>query len=86
MNFMHGIMHAQEPTPTARVRNFFLEHRELFNVGQEWWNELEAEGGSTWYKPWTWGSDEVLTNLVPWVKRNRQQVWSMLYGSLDPNI
>jgi hypothetical protein len=86
LNFMYALMRDRQPTAGAAVQNFFLQHRDLFNAGQESGNELEAEGGSSWYAPWTWGDEETLANLTTWVTRNKQQVWSMLYGSLQPNI
>jgi hypothetical protein len=86
LDFMFAIMHDTAPQPTPAVEKFFLEHQELFNVKQESWNKLESEGGSHWYKPWTWRSEEKLENLLPWVQRNRRVVWSMLYGNLPPNL
>jgi hypothetical protein len=86
LDFMFAIMHDGVPQPTSAVETFFLDHRELFNVKQESWDKLEGEGGSHWYKPWTWGDEEILKNLIPWVQRNRRTVWSMLYGSLNPDL
>jgi hypothetical protein len=86
LDFMFAIMHDGVPQPTSAVEKYFLEHRELFNVKQESSDKLEGEGGSHWYKPWTWGDEETLKNLVPWVQRNRRTVWSMLYGSLSPDL
>jgi hypothetical protein len=86
MNYIFPIMHGDEPAPTNSVRNYFLEHRDLFNAGREGYSELESESTSSWYAPWTWGDERLSTDLTPWVVRNRNRVWAMLYGDLSPNI
>jgi hypothetical protein len=82
LNFMFGVMHGRDPAVLPPVEKFFLQHKGLLNVKQEDWDKLESKGGGKgiWQKP----DEEKLENLVPWVKRNRQVVWAMLYGNLDP--
>jgi hypothetical protein len=79
-------MHGDEPAPSGSVKSYFLEHRDLFNAGRESSWELESESTSSWYNPWSWGDEELSTDLTPWVVRNRNRVWAMLYGDLTPNI
>lgn len=86
MNFIFPIMHGDEPAPSGGVKSYFLEHRDLFNAGRESSWELESESTSSWYNPWSWGDEELSTDLTPWVVRNRNRVWAMLYGDLTPNI
>lgn len=86
LNYVYAIMHGRSPRPSTRVRNYFLEHRELFNAGRETRSELESESTSDWYNPATWGDERLTTDLTPWVQRNRNAVWAMLYGNLEPNL
>lgn len=78
LRFMLAIKRDEEPTPSASVRKFFLEHQSLFNAPFEGGtNELESEGGGIF------GGEEKLTNLMSWVKLNKHLVWAMLYGSFE---
>jgi hypothetical protein len=84
LRFMLAIMGDETPAVTPSVERFFLEHKGLFNLPFEGGhNELESEGGASWYDPSSWSDEEKLKNLVPWVRRNRYLVWAMLYGSLE---
>jgi hypothetical protein len=86
MNYIFPIMQGEQPAPSSSVRNYFLEHRDLFNAGRGSYSQLESESTSDWYNPWSWGDERLSTDLTPWVVMNRTRVWAMLYGDLSPNI
>jgi hypothetical protein len=86
LNYVYSIVHDGSPRPSARVRRYFLEHKYLFNAGRETRSRLRSESTSSWYDPTTWGDERLSTDLTPWVQRNRDAVWAMLYGNLPQGL
>lgn len=85
LNFMYALVNGGDASPTPAVEAFFLEHRDLFNAGMDERRQLEREGPD-WYNPFSWREEERLTNLMSWIRRNSNTVWSMLYGDLPHSL
>jgi len=85
LDFMYAVVNDGNPAVTPAVERFFLQHRNLLSAGLRRGAQLESEG-SRWYNPFSWGEDEHITNLLPFVQAQSDSVWSMLYGSLPHNL
>jgi hypothetical protein len=81
LNFMYPLVNGGGARVTPGVERFFLARRQLFNAGQGS-DELHAQSNWHWYNPMSWGADDTAPDLMPWVERNADTVWSQLYGSL----
>lgn len=81
LDFMYQVMRNGSPEVTPTVEQFFLQHIELFNVGREGREQMEATG-PRWYNPFSWLEENHIPNLLEWVQDHRERVWAMLYGNL----
>ena len=61
------------------IEDFFVKWREEFNAGVAG-EELESDDSIS--NLWNVFSRERAPNIVPWLKRNRDQVWIKLYGGM----
>lgn len=86
LDFMYPLVNDGDARVSSAVEQFFLQHRSMFNVRQESWNQLEEHDNSDWYNPFSWGNDNSAPNLLPWAQRNRNHIWSMLYGNLPHTL
>lgn len=80
-DFMFAVVHDLGPTVTPAVDRFFRQHHELLSAGLGERDRLETEG-SHWYNPTTWGDAEHTTNLLPFLRAQKDRVWAMLYGDM----
>lgn len=84
LDFMWALVNNGSAAANATVEQFFIQHKDLLNAGQD--DKLETKSNVDWYNPFTWGNDDSAANLIPWVTRNARTVWSMLYGSMPTTI
>ena len=83
---MYNLVNGGGATVTGEVEAFFVARKDLFNAGEEDKNKLKSESESHWYNPLSWGAKETSPNLMSWVTRNADTVWSQLYGSLPHSL
>jgi hypothetical protein len=74
LDFMWQVMRDPDSITSvpAGIEDYFLEFREQFNAGANG-DELE--------KDWNLIGRDRAPNIVPWLKRHRDDVWIKLYGA-----
>lgn len=75
LDFMWKLMLAPDSVTAvpAGVEDYFVEFVDQFNAGA---------GGDELEKDWNLFSRDRAPNIVPWVKRHRDDVWVKLYGAV----
>ena len=82
-SYVYAIKHGGTPPLTAEVRDYFLDRKDLFNVGQgQGSGEVLSE--SDWHiiEPETWWRSGRENDVTSWVTGNIDKVWGMLYGEV----
>jgi hypothetical protein len=80
LDFMWSLFRGPDPGAVpSGVEAVFVEFRSQFNEGEDENDKIETD--SKWYNPFSWGSKHS-PNLLEWVTKHKETVWSMLYGKL----
>src|SRR5262249_35026416 len=82
LNFMWSVFRGGATEVPSSIEEYFGKFKTQFGEGHEEEDKVPTEGGAVWYKPWTWSDKERSPKLLDWVKRNKEEVWAMLYGRL----
>jgi hypothetical protein len=79
LNFMWAVFRGAPPeTAPAVVEKFFYDTRSKMNAK----GEEDTDKGDEMETEWHLFRANEVKNLIPWVQRNKEKVWAMLYGSL----
>jgi hypothetical protein len=82
LNFMWSVFRGGATEIPRSIEQYFVKFKTQFSEGHEEEDKVPTEGGAVWYKPWTWFDTERSPKLLDWVRRNKEEVWAMLYGRL----
>jgi hypothetical protein len=81
LDFMWSLFRGPDPDAVpSGVEAVFLQFRSQFNEGEDENDKIETD--TKWYNPLTWFGQKHSPNLLDWVKKHKETVWSMLYGEL----
>jgi hypothetical protein len=86
LTFMYNLVNGSGGAASPAVEQFFIGRKDLFNAGEDEKDKLKSESTSHWYDPTSWGNAEKSPNLMSWVTRHADTVWSQLYGSLPHSL
>lgn len=80
-DFMWKLMRDEELTSVPQgVETYFVEFKDQMNAGEDDKNKIESD--SHWYNAWNLFTTEHSPNLLSWLKANKQQAWTKLYGGM----
>lgn len=85
LNYMYEVVNNGEPQMNQTIERFFIQHRNLFNAAEPH-DQLQTESDFHWYNPFSWGSEDRSPRLGEWIQRNRNTIWSALYGDMPHNM
>jgi len=86
LTFMYNLVNGGGAKVTPEVEQFFVERKDLFNIGEDDKDKLKTESNWHWYNPASWGNKDTSPNLMSWVTRHADVVWAQLYGSLPHSL
>jgi hypothetical protein len=78
LNYMYPLVNGGQAVMTPDVEQFFIKHKGLFNAGADKSDEIDTE--------WHLFKKDTSPNLIPWITRNANTVWALLYGNMQKNI
>ena len=85
-DYMYRLVNNMGPRMNEDVSDWFLDHREILQAGEKdetgAKDEIDVEGGSVWWDPFTYGDKETSAGLEGWLERHRDTVWAELYGNI----
>jgi hypothetical protein len=78
LNYMYPLVNGGQAVMIPDVEQFFIKHKGLFNAGADKGDEIDTE--------WHLFKKDTSPNLIPWITRNANTVWALLYGNMQKNI
>jgi hypothetical protein len=86
LDYVYAIRKGGAPQPSAEVRDFFLDRKDLFNISEPQKSDQLSEGDWSLLSPSTWFRSGRKDDVATWVPAHIDKVWGLLYGELGQYI
>jgi hypothetical protein len=86
LTFMYTLVNSGEAQLNPAVTKFFIDRKDLFNVGVEDRDKMKTESNWKVFSPSTWDDDDSSPNLASFLHRNQDNIWAQLYGALPHTL
>ena len=82
LDFMWSLMRDEATKVPESVESYFVKWKDEFGAGAGEKDQIETD--SAWYNAWNLVTTERATNLLPWLKKHKEDAWVKLYGGIQP--
>ncbi|MGI4788789.1 MAG: eCIS core domain-containing protein [Janthinobacterium lividum] len=80
LDLMFQLVNEGDPKMTPAAQTFFIKQHTLFSAAGI--GEIAIQSNWHLLSPSTYGDPDSAPNLLPWLQKNKDTVWAMLYGSI----
>jgi hypothetical protein len=82
LDFMWKLMRDEAISVPGEVEDYFVKWKEEVGAGAGEKDQIETD--SAWTNAWNLVTRERATNLLPWLKKHKDDAWVKLYGGIQP--
>jgi hypothetical protein len=82
LDFMWKLMRDEAISVPSEVEDYFVKWKAEVGAGAGEKDQIETD--SAWYNAWNAVTRERATNLLPWLKKHKEDAWVKLYGGIQP--